>query len=152
MAERAEADLVGALEVLEEFVGAQGGVVAGGAPDGGDFAPREGGQAVAPTGGRGPTAQELVHVEPFGRRFEAEVGPGSGPAVVLGGLGQASTGGLWRGLKVAYWPFTSIMKCEIASWQSPTATRWKWLDNQGVSGEVLSPPPQQRQQHQRGRR
>ena len=28
----AEADLVGALEVLEEFVGAQGGVVAGGAP------------------------------------------------------------------------------------------------------------------------
>ena len=86
--------MVGALEVLEELVGAQGRVVSGGAPDGGDFAPRESGQAVASTGGRGPTAQELVHVEPFGRCFEAEVGSGAGPAVVLGTLGQAGADGV----------------------------------------------------------
>ena len=92
--EGAEADLVGALEVLEEFVGAQGRVVSGGAPDGGDFAPRESGQAVAPSGGRGPTAPELVHVEPFGRCFEAEVGSGAGPPVILGTLGQAGADGV----------------------------------------------------------
>ena len=86
--------LEGAFEVLEKFVGAQGRVVASGAPDGGDFAPRESGQAVAPTGGRGPTAQELVQVEPFEGRFEAEVSSGTGPAVVLGGLGQTSADGV----------------------------------------------------------
>ena len=68
--------------------------VAGGAPDGCDFAPRESGQAVAPTGGRGPTAQEWVRVEPFGRIFEAEVGSGAGPAVALSGLSQASADGV----------------------------------------------------------
>ena len=81
--------MVGAFEVLEEFAGAQGRVVAGGTPDGGDLASRQRGQAVTPTGGRGPAAQELVDVEPFGRRFEAEVGSSAGPTVVLGGLGQA---------------------------------------------------------------
>ena len=51
-----EEDLVGALEVLKEVVGAQGRVVAGGAADGGDS--------------------------------------GAGPAVFLGGLGQAGADGV----------------------------------------------------------
>ena len=89
-----ELDGVALFELGDELVGAEGGVGAGGLAEGGGLKAGEGGEAFLPVRWGGPAALELGGVEPDGRRFQAEVGAGGGPAVVSGGGGEASPDGV----------------------------------------------------------
>ena len=71
-----ELNRVGSFQLLDEVVGAEGGLMARGDAKGCGFAIGERAQAVAPVAGRRPVALELFGVEPSGRGCEAEVTAG----------------------------------------------------------------------------
>ena len=71
-----ELDRVGLFQLLDEIVGAKGGLMAGGHAKGRGLAIGERAQAVAPVAGRRPVAVELFGVEPSGRGGEVEVTAG----------------------------------------------------------------------------
>ena len=75
----AEPDLVGALEVFDEGVGTEGGVLASGTAEVGGFAASEGGEGLLPTSGRWPALLELVDVQPARGLHAAEMSGGGGP-------------------------------------------------------------------------
>lgn len=90
----AEPDLVGALEVFDEGVGTEGGVLASGAAEVGGFVASEGGEALLPTGGSWPALPELVNVQPAGGLDAAKMSGGGGPRVGTGGAGHVSADGV----------------------------------------------------------
>ena len=71
-----ELNRVGLFQLLDEVVGAEGGLMARGDAKGCGFAIGERAQAVAPVAGRRPVAFELFGVEPSGRGGEVEVTAG----------------------------------------------------------------------------
>ena len=84
----AELNLVGALKVLDEGVGTEGGVLASGTAEVGGFAASEGGEGLLPTSGRWPALLELVDVQPARGLDAAEMSGGGGPRVGTGGAGH----------------------------------------------------------------